>query len=188
MQRTFITSLLLISFWTFDRPFQYTAMVQKVYVTYNEASYCTFLCAFSPASERDLSLAAPCIDRILQQIHKLCQAAAPRILDEFKPNLMIAIGGIGYVPARILRYMLPFPIGAQNSTSYLLTPLAPEIVLEAPRISQHAHPSHRTLPLRKSVRPKPGGKARHKGHPNTMARPLRSVDGLPYRQEHAHCG
>jgi hypoxanthine phosphoribosyltransferase len=37
-------------------------------------------------------------------VHKLCQEAAPRILDEFKPNLMVAIGGGGYVPARILRY------------------------------------------------------------------------------------
>jgi uncharacterized protein len=45
----------------------------------------------------------PCTNGAFQQIHKLCQAAAPRILDEFKPNLMIAIGGGGYVPARILR-------------------------------------------------------------------------------------
>jgi uncharacterized protein len=36
------------------------------------------------------------------QVHKLCQQSAPKILDEFKPNLMIAIGGGGYVPARIL--------------------------------------------------------------------------------------
>lgn len=41
---------------------------------------------------------------LLLQVHKLCQASAPRILDEFKPNLMIAIGGGGYVPARILRW------------------------------------------------------------------------------------
>jgi len=40
------------------------------------------------------------------QVHKLCQDAAPRILDDFKPNLMIAIGGGGYVPARILRSFL----------------------------------------------------------------------------------
>jgi len=40
------------------------------------------------------------------QIHKLCQNAAPRILNDFKPNLMIAIGGGGYVPARILRSFL----------------------------------------------------------------------------------
>ncbi|EHY52939.1 hypoxanthine-guanine phosphoribosyltransferase [Exophiala dermatitidis] len=47
------------------------------------------------------------------QIHKLCQNAAPRILSDFKPNLMIAIGGGGYVPARILRSFLKKP-GAPN--------------------------------------------------------------------------
>lgn len=40
------------------------------------------------------------------QIHKLCQGAAQQILDDFKPNLIIAIGGGGYVPARILRSFL----------------------------------------------------------------------------------
>lgn len=38
-----------------------------------------------------------------RQVHKLCQDSAERILNDFKPNLMIAIGGGGYVPARILR-------------------------------------------------------------------------------------
>lgn len=47
------------------------------------------------------------------QVHKLCQSAAPRILADFKPNLMIAIGGGGYVPARILRSFLRQP-GAPN--------------------------------------------------------------------------
>ncbi|CAK3913504.1 Xanthine phosphoribosyltransferase 1 [Lecanosticta acicola] len=47
------------------------------------------------------------------QIHKLCQDAAGRILEEFKPNLMIAIGGGGYVPARILRSFLKKP-GSPN--------------------------------------------------------------------------
>jgi hypoxanthine phosphoribosyltransferase len=50
----------------------------------------------------------PCLTanpRLTQtQIHKLCQEAADQILNDFKPNLMIAIGGGGYVPARILRY------------------------------------------------------------------------------------
>ncbi|EZF36290.1 xanthine phosphoribosyltransferase [Trichophyton mentagrophytes] len=40
------------------------------------------------------------------QVHKLCQASAGRILEEFRPNLMIAIGGGGYVPARMLRSFL----------------------------------------------------------------------------------
>jgi hypoxanthine phosphoribosyltransferase len=65
------------------------------------------LCISRRAAKRVLSLAEPCTDGVLRQIHKLCQAAAPRILDEFKPNLMIAIGGGGYVPARILRYWSP---------------------------------------------------------------------------------
>lgn len=47
------------------------------------------------------------------KVHKLCQEAAPKILNEFKPNLMIAIGGGGYVPARILRSFLKQP-GAPN--------------------------------------------------------------------------
>ena len=42
-------------------------------------------------------------------MHKLCQEAADQILNDFKPNLMIAIGGGGYVPARILRYYIPRP-------------------------------------------------------------------------------
>lgn len=47
------------------------------------------------------------------QVHKLCQEAADQILNDFKPNLMIAIGGGGYVPARILRSFLKKP-GSPN--------------------------------------------------------------------------
>ncbi|EAS29807.3 xanthine-guanine phosphoribosyl transferase [Coccidioides immitis RS] len=47
------------------------------------------------------------------QVHKLCQQSADRILKDFRPNLMIAIGGGGYVPARILRSFLKQP-GAPN--------------------------------------------------------------------------
>jgi len=47
------------------------------------------------------------------EVHKLCQDSAQRILDDFKPNLMIAIGGGGYVPARILRSFLKQP-GSPN--------------------------------------------------------------------------
>ncbi|KIV92502.1 hypothetical protein PV10_03793 [Exophiala mesophila] len=46
-------------------------------------------------------------------VHKLCQDSAPKILQDFQPNLMIAIGGGGYVPARILRSFLKQP-GAPN--------------------------------------------------------------------------
>ncbi|KAL2047647.1 hypothetical protein N7G274_000689 [Stereocaulon virgatum] len=47
------------------------------------------------------------------QVHKLCQASADKILNDFQPNLMIAIGGGGYVPARILRSFLKRP-GSPN--------------------------------------------------------------------------
>lgn len=47
------------------------------------------------------------------QTHKLCQEAAPKILSSFQPNLIIAIGGGGYVPARILRSFLKQP-GSPN--------------------------------------------------------------------------
>ncbi|KAF3063984.1 Xanthine phosphoribosyltransferase 1 [Daldinia childiae] len=46
-------------------------------------------------------------------VHKLCQEAAPKILSAFNPQLIIAIGGGGYVPARILRSFLKQP-GSPN--------------------------------------------------------------------------
>jgi hypoxanthine phosphoribosyltransferase len=46
-------------------------------------------------------------------VHKLCQESAVKILQDFQPNLMIAIGGGGYVPARILRSFLKQP-GSPN--------------------------------------------------------------------------
>ncbi|KAK1764364.1 phosphoribosyltransferase-like protein [Phialemonium atrogriseum] len=46
-------------------------------------------------------------------VHKLCQEAAPGLLETFKPQLIIAIGGGGYVPARILRSFLKQP-GSPN--------------------------------------------------------------------------
>lgn len=47
------------------------------------------------------------------QVHKMCQEVAPKILADFQPNLMVAIGGGGYVPARILRSFLKQP-GSPN--------------------------------------------------------------------------
>ncbi|KAH6645154.1 phosphoribosyltransferase-like protein [Truncatella angustata] len=46
-------------------------------------------------------------------VHKLCQESAVNILKDFEPQLMIAIGGGGYVPARILRSFLKQP-GSPN--------------------------------------------------------------------------
>ncbi|KAN0117650.1 PRTase-like protein [Hyaloscypha variabilis] len=72
------------------------------------------------------------------QVHKLCQEAAPRILEDFKPQLMIAIGGGGYVPARILR-------------SFLKQPGSPNIPIQAIGLSLYeelpsTHPSGRNTP------------------------------------------
>ncbi|KAJ4152509.1 hypoxanthine-guanine phosphoribosyltransferase [Fusarium falciforme] len=46
-------------------------------------------------------------------VHKMCQQSADKILADFEPQLMIAIGGGGYVPARILRSFLKKP-GSPN--------------------------------------------------------------------------
>jgi uncharacterized protein len=43
----------------------------------------------------------------------MCQTSAALILDDFEPNVMIAIGGGGFVPARILRTFLKRP-GSKN--------------------------------------------------------------------------
>ena len=72
-------------------------MVKKVYITYNEVR--TF-------AQDDVHRNANKADNARRQVHKLCQASADHILNTFQPNLMIAIGGGGYVPARILRSFL----------------------------------------------------------------------------------
>lgn len=50
---------------------------------------------------------------VCHQVHKLCQQSAEKLLADFQPQLMIAIGGGGYVPARILRSFLKKP-GSPN--------------------------------------------------------------------------
>ncbi|KAK4248074.1 phosphoribosyltransferase-like protein [Corynascus novoguineensis] len=70
-------------------------------------------------------------------VHKLCQEAAPKILADFKPQLMIAIGGGGYVPARILRSFLKqpgspnIPIQAIGLSLYEQLPDAADAAVEA---------------------------------------------------------
>lgn len=46
-------------------------------------------------------------------MHRLCQQSAAKLLAKFQPQLMIAIGGGGYVPARIMRSFLKQP-GSPN--------------------------------------------------------------------------
>jgi hypoxanthine phosphoribosyltransferase len=72
------------------------------------------------------------------QVHRLCQEAAPAILASFKPQLMIAIGGGGYVPARILRSFLKqqespnIPIQAIGLSLYESLPTSSDIAIEEP--------------------------------------------------------
>ncbi|BFZ63422.1 imidazoleglycerol-phosphate dehydratase [Saitoella coloradoensis] len=47
------------------------------------------------------------------QIHELCQQTAKDILEKFRPDLIIAIGGGGFIPARMLRTFLKRE-GAKN--------------------------------------------------------------------------
>lgn len=67
------------------------------------------ICSYSPPYSlhacKYLPLTAD-IGHVRVQVHKLCQASAPHILSTLQPNLIIAIGGGGYVPARILRSFL----------------------------------------------------------------------------------
>jgi hypoxanthine phosphoribosyltransferase len=46
-------------------------------------------------------------------VHNLCKESAEKLLADIQPQLMIAIGGGGYVPARILRSFLKKP-GSPN--------------------------------------------------------------------------
>merc|ERR1711939_337434 len=44
-----------------------------------------------------------------QDIHRLIRASAAKIKDEFRPDIMIAIGGGGFFPARVMRTFLKTP-------------------------------------------------------------------------------
>jgi hypoxanthine phosphoribosyltransferase len=75
-----------------------------------------------------------CVLTSQAQVHKLCQASAERILNEFKPNLMIAIGGGGYVPARILRSAAEAALAeatANGYSSFLKRPGSANIPIQA---------------------------------------------------------
>ncbi|KXX73643.1 Xanthine phosphoribosyltransferase 1 [Madurella mycetomatis] len=73
-------------------------------------------------------------------VHKLCQEAAPRILADFKPQLMIAIGGGGYVPARILRSFLKQP----GSTNIPIQAIGLSLYETLPNSTDHAVEEART--------------------------------------------
>jgi hypoxanthine phosphoribosyltransferase len=53
-------------------------------------------------------------------IHKLVKNLAVSEIDKFQPELMVAIGGGGFIPARILRTFVKIPILAVALKLYLL--------------------------------------------------------------------
>ncbi|KAF3806878.1 Hypoxanthine-guanine phosphoribosyltransferase [Colletotrichum gloeosporioides] len=83
-------------------------MVEKLYVTYNDNTPCSPNPPHPMAPSTKHNLLTP-----LNQVHKLCQESATEILEKFQPQLMIAIGGGGFIPARILRSFLKQP-GSPN--------------------------------------------------------------------------
>ncbi|KAK2602024.1 hypoxanthine-guanine phosphoribosyltransferase [Conoideocrella luteorostrata] len=71
------------------------------------------------------------------EVHQLCRKSANRILSEFQPQLMIAIGGGGFIPARILR-------------SFLKTPGSPNIPIQAIGLSLYEQLGEETQVEKKS--------------------------------------
>eukprot|EP01125_Pyxidicula_operculata_P007759 TRINITY_DN262_c0_g1_i4.p1 TRINITY_DN262_c0_g1~~TRINITY_DN262_c0_g1_i4.p1 ORF type:complete len:189 (-),score=36.10 TRINITY_DN262_c0_g1_i4:171-704(-) len=51
-------------------------------------------------------------------IHKLIQTTSIKIKEEFKPDFIVAIGGGGFIPARIIRTFLRVPILAVSIEFY----------------------------------------------------------------------
>jgi hypoxanthine phosphoribosyltransferase len=52
-------------------------------------------------------------------IHKICAQTANKIIESgFKPDLLLAIGGGGFIPARILRTFLKVPIKSVSMELY----------------------------------------------------------------------
>lgn len=121
---------------------------------------------------KPLTKAPTCREADVQQVHKLCQKSAEKILNDFKPQLMIAIGGGGYVPARILRYfkLAPTCLLAGSRCKVTHADLL-KVIPQAPWRTEHPYPSHRTVPLRVARhdrRPSRGGD-RHQGDAHAMA-------------------
>jgi hypothetical protein len=67
-------------------------------------SLSTLAALFSPRSARSRSRTSdPRLRLSYNDIHNAIARTAPRIMSEFSPDLFIAIGGGGFIPARILR-------------------------------------------------------------------------------------
>ena len=52
------------------------------------------------------------------QIHKTCISSAKLILKSFKPDIILAIGGGGLIPARIIRCILDIPVYVVSLSTY----------------------------------------------------------------------
>lgn len=52
------------------------------------------------------------------EIHQLCMNNGPKLKREFKPDVILAIGGGGLIPSRILRNSLNVPIYVVSLSTY----------------------------------------------------------------------
>ena len=52
------------------------------------------------------------------EIHQLCMNNGPKLKRDFKPDVILAIGGGGLIPARILRNSLNVPIYVVSLSTY----------------------------------------------------------------------
>ena len=66
------------------------------------------------------------------QIHKTCISSAKLILKSFKPDIILAIGGGGLIPARIIRCILDIPVYVVSLSTYDKN----DNQIETPRIIQ----------------------------------------------------
>ncbi|EQC52996.1 xanthine phosphoribosyltransferase [Schizosaccharomyces japonicus yFS275] len=65
-------------------------------------------------------------------VHKMCREQAKEILARFRPDVIIAIGGGGFIPARILRTFLKMPGQKNIPIQAIGLSLYEELVSDAP--------------------------------------------------------
>ena len=116
MPRTGLGAWKVQTFRDRDARFLYRTTLRLSRPPFTLSFYPAIVCCVNHGSSGNLEVEA---DHGPEQVHKLCQGAAERILNDFRPQLMVAIGGGGYVPARILRYALTKPHFLGGSASGL---------------------------------------------------------------------
>ena len=52
------------------------------------------------------------------QLHDLCKNSSNQLINDFNPDVILAIGGGGLIPARMLRSKLKIPIYVVSSSAY----------------------------------------------------------------------